>query len=158
MNKITTFILSLIIIFLVASLSHAECVIKDDRPDPMCTPGAYMTNVTAKDICVSGYTAKVRNVPDAVKKQVFQAYGMSNKQAPCPCEVDHFVSLELGGSNDFRNLWPQPYANPDGARIKDQVENWLHAQVCKGNMTLDEAQLEIVHNWKDIYARIHAKD
>ena len=25
-------------------------------------------------------------------------------------EFDPFISLELGGANDFKNLWPEPYA------------------------------------------------
>jgi hypothetical protein len=24
-------------------------------------------------------------------------------------ELDHLIPLELGGSNDLRNLWPQPF-------------------------------------------------
>jgi hypothetical protein len=36
------------------------------RPDPQLTPGATL-EVTITDICVPGYTKKVRDVPDPVK-------------------------------------------------------------------------------------------
>lgn len=145
----------LLILLGISTYAGAACTVKDGRPDPVCTPGAVMSTVTAKDICVSGYTAKVRNVPDSLKKQVFANYGMNNKQKPCPCEIDHYISLELGGSNDIKNLWPQTYANPLGARVKDQVENYLHDQVCKGNITLEVAQQAISSDWKSVYAGMH---
>jgi hypothetical protein len=71
-------------------------------------------------------------------------------------EVDHFVSLELGGSNDIKNLWPEPYLPKPGARQKDVVENYLHRQVCAGNMTLPDAQQAIKSDWYKIYEKIHA--
>lgn len=133
----------------------ADCVIKDNRPDPTCTPGDLMPKVTQKDICTPLYTAKVRNVPDSVKKKVFAEYNMDNKKSPCPCEVDHFISLELGGSNDIKNLWPEPYAEPNGARTKDKVETWLHHQICKGNIELKDGQDAITGNWKKVYEGMH---
>jgi len=39
------------------------------------TPGATL-EVTTADICVPGYTKKVRDVPDSVKRQVYAAYGI----------------------------------------------------------------------------------
>ena len=56
----------------------------------------------------------------------------------CTCpyahEVDHLVSLELGGSNAIGNLWPEPYAGRWGARTKDVLENRLHELVCSGQL------------------------
>jgi hypothetical protein len=70
-------------------------------------------------------------------------------------EEDHLIPLELGGSpTDPRNLWPEPLETsiPDGgARFKDKVENHLHAQVCAGNLTLEEAQKEISTDWYRVY-------
>jgi hypothetical protein len=45
------------------------------RPDPQLTPGATL-EVTTADMCVPGYTKKVRDVPDPVKRQVYAAYGI----------------------------------------------------------------------------------
>jgi hypothetical protein len=72
-------------------------------------------------------------------------------------EIDHLISLELGGADDVRNLWPEPYTPRPGAHEKDSVENYLHAQVCNGKMDLAEAQRAIVANWLDIYVRMPKK-
>ncbi len=40
------------------------------------------------------------------------------RHIPYAHEVDHLVSLELGGSNDIRNLWPEPSAGRWGARTR----------------------------------------
>jgi hypothetical protein len=67
------------------------------------------------------------------------------------CEVDHLISLELGGSNDRdRNLWSQPYSGLYGARIKDVVEKVLNLHVCGKRqpvITLKQAQDCIVADW-----------
>ena len=62
--------------------------------------------MTKSDICVPGYSKKVRNVPESVKKQAYAEYGITLHQ-PKEYEVDHLISLELGGSNSLKNLWPQ---------------------------------------------------
>jgi hypothetical protein len=56
-------------------------------PDPKLTPGATLP-VTKDDICVPGYTKKVRNVPKSVKDQVYAEYGITSHQ-PKEFEVDH---------------------------------------------------------------------
>ena len=56
-------------------------------------------------ICVPGYTKTVRDVPQPLKEQVYRSYGVTSRQ-PGEYEIDHLVSLELGGSNSARNLWP----------------------------------------------------
>src|SRR5579871_616744 len=78
-----------------------------DLPDPKMTPGDTLP-VTADDVCVSGYSKKVRNVTEDVKKQAYAEYGITSHR-PHEYEVDHLISLELGGSNSIKNLWPQSY-------------------------------------------------
>ncbi len=95
---------------------------------------------------MSGYTATVRNVPSSERAAVFAAYGIINPPSGA-YEVDHLVSLELGGSNDIGNLWPEPYTGVDNAHDKDVWENRLHTQVCSGAITLATAQNDIVHWW-----------
>jgi len=76
-------------------------------------------------------------------------------------ELDHVISLELGGSPaDPKNLYPEPYNNTMndidyGAHSKDKVENYLHKQVCNGEITLAEAQKEISTNWVLVYQKIN---
>jgi hypothetical protein len=124
----------------------AGCVADGKLPDHNCTPGAVM-GLSVEEIC-STTTGPRRNVTEATKKQVFEEYGLTVPQARGAFEVDHFIPLELGGSNDISNLWPEP-ANPTpGFHQKDLVENFLHKQVCTAKtMTLAEAQRTIAGDW-----------
>jgi hypothetical protein len=63
-------------------------------PDPQLTPGATL-DVTTADMCVPGYTKKVRDVPAAVKRQVYAAYGIQD-HAPREYEIDHVRHLTNG--------------------------------------------------------------
>lgn len=126
-------------------------------PNPTLTPGDVFPNVTAKEVCVSGYSSSVRSVSSDEKAAVYQRYGIPNE--PGKHEVDHFISLEIGGSNMITNLWPEPYVTPDapnkiGAHEKDKVENYLHDQVCKNAMTLQQAQEQIRTDWYAVYLKI----
>ncbi len=119
-------------------------------PDPRMTPGATLP-VTPADICVPGYTQKVRNVPSDVKRQVYAEYGIPSHQ-PGDFEVDHLISLELGGSNSIKNLWPESYrTQPWNAHVKDVLENTLHADVCSNRMDLPTAQRAIAGDWIAAY-------
>jgi hypothetical protein len=71
-------------------------------PDRRCTPGATF-NVGAAQVCVSGYSQRVRNVPASEKRQVYAEYGIRTHSSG-QYEVDHLIPLELGGSNSIRNL------------------------------------------------------
>ncbi|MGH9028051.1 MAG: HNH endonuclease signature motif containing protein, partial [Acidimicrobiales bacterium] len=71
-------------------------------------------------------------------------------------EYDHLVPLELGGSSDVRNLWPEldtgspsQFDSSDdyGENAKDGVEDRLNAAVCSGEVTLTAAQNAIAANW-----------
>ncbi|MFA5188703.1 MAG: HNH endonuclease signature motif containing protein [Patescibacteria group bacterium] len=135
-----------------ATVIFGTCQMQDRLPDPVCTPGAIF-QVTEEDICVKGYTKKVRNVTAKTKNLVFQEYGITT-HAKGEYEVDHFIPLELGGSNDLKNLWPEPAEPRPGFHEKDRVENYLHRQVCTGQMTLAEAQKQIQTNWLEVYEQI----
>lgn len=121
-------------------------------PDPTLTPGATVAGVTAAEVCKPGYSTSVRNVSSSEKAEVYRRYGVPNVTGRD--EVDHFISLEIGGSNDVTNLWPEPYAPAPGAHEKDKVENYLHAQVCNGAMTLPQAQQAIRNDWYAVYLRL----
>jgi len=126
-------------------------------PDPACTPGDLMMPlVTKDDICKSGYSSGVRDVPDSEKNAVYAEYGIT-KHTSGQYEVDHFVSLELGGSNDISNLFPEAASPKPGFHEKDKVENYLHDQVCSGAMTLQTAQIAIATNWLDVYNSMPSK-
>jgi len=122
---------------------------KGQLPDPRCTPGSIDPAVTQANlrstICRSGYTRTVRPPESQTERFKFRvaylAYGDPHSERT---ELDHLVSLELGGSNDATNLWPEtpPTPNP-----KDKVENALHRAVCSGRVTLAAAQDAIASDW-----------
>jgi hypothetical protein len=121
-------------------------------PDAKMTPGDTLP-VTAADICVRGYAGKVRNVPQSVKEKAYRNYGILRREKG-EYEVDHLISLQLGGSNSLRNLWPQSFqTKPWNARVKDQLENELHREVCSGEMDLAVAQKEIATDWIAAYKK-----
>lgn len=121
-------------------------------PDAKLTPGDTL-DVTKEDICVSGYSKKVRDVPQAVKEQAYKEYGITQRE-PGEYEVDHLISLELGGSNSIKNLWAESYrTEPWNARTKDKLENKLHEMICNGQIDIKTAQREIAINWIDAYKK-----
>jgi hypothetical protein len=87
-------------------------------------------------ICRKGYASEVRSVSTATKHQVFAEYGIPKAQQHLYV-IDHLIPLEVGGANVPQNLWPEPKAE---AKIKDKEENALHGDVCRGDVTLADAQ------------------
>jgi hypothetical protein len=148
-----------LVLALVAGLSSAAFAASDGiRPDPVLTPGAIRT--TSRDEVCGTKTGTVRNVSGSLKLQVYRRYGMAGPSAAFPgtdllppYEVDHLVSLELGGSNDITNLWPEAYDQPMGAHAKDALENRLHKLICAGRITVEEAQRAIATDWVAAYAK-----
>jgi hypothetical protein len=114
-------------------------------PDPKLTPGDTFPGVTADDVCTPGWSREHRNVTESMRDEVYAEYARS--RGPGCCEVDHLVPLELGGSNDLKNLWPQPDDPRPGDAEKDQLENELHHLVCSGKMPLVDAQKCVESNW-----------
>ena len=119
-------------------------------PNHRLTPGAHLA-VDRATICRSGYSASVRDVSTSEKDADYARYGI--RRVAYAYEVDHLVSLELGGSNAITNLWPEHYYLPWGARTKDRLENKLHALVCSGSLTLASAQRQESENWIAAYKR-----
>lgn len=126
------------------------CQVHDALADNACTPGAIIDTATTEQICKPGYASSVRDVPESEKNQVYAEYGIKTRKTG-EYEVDHLVSLELGGSNDIANLWPEAASPKPGFHEKDKVENYLHDQVCAGKIPLHQAQVQIATNWLEIY-------
>jgi hypothetical protein len=124
--------------------------------DLTVTPGDVRPDATVAQLCDPNFhTGTIRNVPESVKHQACAEYGLTG--AACTgekVEIDHLISLELGGSNDLKNLWPQPYFPAPAAKQKDVVENWLHAQVCNNKMALADAQHAIATDWYAVYLTV----
>ena len=149
-RRTATLLVALLAVLGAAAVAEAV-VAGPIRPDRKLTPGATFAGVTRADVCVSGWSAAHRNVTASKKRSVFARYHLTN--VPRAYEVDHLISLELGGSNEVTNLWPERYAGTWGARKKDKLENRLHALVCGGTITLATAQHEIATDWIASYTR-----
>lgn len=132
-------------------------------PDPTLTPGD-IASTNPRIVCVPGYADAHRNVSADRKLAVYAAYGLAPagrfqftvdrvRYWQSDYEVDHLVSLQLGGSNERANLWPQSYRTKTyNATAKDALENRLHWLVCIGKtLTLAEAQLTIREHWIRAY-------
>jgi len=147
MRTLFTFLSLLLGSSVLAATNHDPVV-----PDSRLSPGDVLTSDTAV-ICVPGYTKTVRNVPQALKEQVYREYDITGR-SPGEYEIDHIISLELGGSNSIRNLFPESYkSQPLNAHVKDTLENKLHDLACSGKITMQEAQQAIASNWTTAYLK-----
>lgn len=127
------------------------CRVHGRLPDRRCTPGAVYSRVTRRRVCTSGYARRVRNVPRSRADAVYAAYGIRHHFTFEEGELDHLVSLELGGSNSQANLFPERAFPAPGSHQKDRLENRLHAEVCAGTLSLRRAQRLIADDWVTAY-------
>ena len=136
------------------------CESKNGLPDFLCTPGALDSRVhqdtIMSTICIEGYTKTVRPplvYTREIKRTQMSSYGFTDSSKHY--ELDHLIPLELGGSpNDIANLWPEASDPAPGYHEKDQVENFLHDEVCSRAISLAKAQEEIVFHWQSVYAAL----
>jgi hypothetical protein len=125
-------------------------------PEPSLTPGA-VTPATREQIC-SATEPKNRTVPVALRRRVFEEYGLISSQ-PQAYEVDYLITPALGGADDIRNLWPQSYDSAVwNARVKDALEDRLRDMVCRGGLDLTSAQEEISSDWIAAYKKYFHTD
>jgi hypothetical protein len=142
----------------VTGTIRGRCYSRDhgQLPDPRCTPGSIDPDVTQADIrstiCKKGWTATVRPPESQTERFKYDvAYPHYGTPAEERTELDHLVPLELGGSNDATNLWPEypPSPNP-----KDKVEDALNHAVCDGRVSLARAQAAIASDWMTAEKRL----
>lgn len=130
-----------------------------DLQDPSCTPGEVDPHLTQAIICSPTFrTSTVRNqtTSEAQKASTYNAYGVphpKNNIGPSQvCELDHLISLENGGADTIKNIFPQCSATYSGwqglgFRDKDKIENRVHAEICSGRITLEEGQKCLATDW-----------
>jgi hypothetical protein len=125
-------------------------------PATELTPGVVRAK-TRDEVCGSNY-GKNRDVPPALRRKVFELYGMPGAD-PKAYEVDYLITPALGGADDIGNLWPQSYsATIWNARVKDTLEDRLHELVCSGDVDLPTAQQEIATDWIGAYRKYFHTD
>jgi len=128
-------------------------------PDPLCTPGAINPTITTavlKDPKFRTGTVRDQLTSAAQKQIVYSWYGVTKPAGNVGpnqiCEIDHLVSLGLGGSDALENLWPQcgPVNVPVGQRefkVKDaHAELGLMRQI-KAGAELADIQRKIAADW-----------
>ncbi len=127
-------------------------------PDASITPGVTDPAVNAQNlhstVCVKGYTNKVRpdkRVTNRLKREQIRQYRYSDTN-PQHYEQDHLIPLGIGGHpRDPRNMWPQPREGAWGADEKNDLDFVAYKLVCRGQLSLAEAQNRIAHNWIEAY-------
>lgn len=147
---------------------HARHEIPSDPqawlPDPTCTPGKANPAVTLGQLCPVAHTKQWRPpvaYTNRLKREQLAQYdytsgGMPPDPPPTPetTEEDHLISLELGGDPTApENLWPEPHSSPNE---KDRVESAAHAALCRGALTLPQAQQGIAMDWVAFGKRLGA--
>jgi len=124
-------------------------------PDPAVTPGEALP-VTSVDVCSPGYQPDTTEPSVPKLLNLYEAYGLAYfHDGYCNnldgCQLDHLISLNLGGANTLGNLWPQPVTGEWNAAKKDRLEQRLHQMVCNGELTITEAQLALTSDWRVAY-------
>lgn len=106
-----------------------------------------------RTICTPGFTESIRPSTTFTNRlKVRMHHDEQLTGTPADYELDHMISLELGGHpSDVRNLWMQPYGGRCNARDKDRIETRLHRMVCTGKISLKAAQHEIATDWVGSY-------
>jgi hypothetical protein len=121
-------------------------------PDPRLTPGATRP-VSLEDVCSMPHEEVMRDVSGSLRQQVFREYGIVNPRAE-DYEVDYLIAPGLGGTEDIRNLWPEPSTSSAwNAHKKDALEERLHQLVCNGELDLNTAQKAIATDWITAYEK-----
>ncbi|MDO7881003.1 hypothetical protein [Antiquaquibacter soli] len=123
-------------------LDHGD---EGTRPDASCTPGAVTSEISPADPSVVCRESAGGEINESVRSAVLSAYGIENEDAP-RYRVDYLVPRQLGGANDFANLWPMPESDPS-ATTKAQTDAAVADAVCGGRAGIQAAQYAIAHNW-----------
>jgi hypothetical protein len=128
-------------------------------PDKACTPGVVDTTLVADlskkphmvggvehNLCATDFrTGPFRHTTESTKKKACAEYGVTKCPNAATIEIDHLVSLEIGGRDVLANLWPQPQPQ---AREKDHgTEDPLPKLICAGKISLKDAQACISGDW-----------
>jgi hypothetical protein len=120
-------------------------------PNVHLTPGAIRTS--SRDEICSAPAKGFYPIPATLAYRVFEKYKIRNP-GPRSYEVDYLITPALGGADDIRNLWPQPYVSGEwNAHVKDALEDHLHDEVCSGNLDLETAQRDISTDWISAYRK-----
>lgn len=115
-------------------------------PDEELTPGTLCTD-QHPDFDGYRYAEQIphcrRNVSTSRKNRVYAEYGIPAEERGA-YEIDHRISLAIGGDNSMTNLWPLIDAE---ARRKARVEEQLYLDLRDGTITQAEA-IDVILHWQ----------
>jgi anti-sigma factor RsiW len=121
-------------------------------PNRAFTPGAAR-QASFAEVCALSHEEVVRAVSSTQRRRVLDEYGIPAAQSD-QYEMDYLITPGLGGKDDIRNLWPEPYHVATwNAHAKDILEERLHEMVCSHQLDLSIAQQAIATNWIAAYQR-----
>ncbi len=121
-------------------------------PNQALTPGAARQASLGR-VCSLSQEEVVKAVSPQLRERVFAEYGIPLAEAN-QYEVDYLITPGLGGEDNIRNLWPEPYyVSTWNARTKDILEERLHELVCAHQLGLSAAQRAIATNWIAAYEK-----
>jgi hypothetical protein len=121
-------------------------------PNKDLTPGATL-HVTRAEVCRAAGPVETHPIPASMRQKVFQEYQTPESHA-AEYEVDFLITPGLGGADDIKNLWPEPYTSTVwNAHVKDALEDRLHDMVCSGQLDLATAQRDIATDWISAYKK-----
>lgn len=135
----------------VATAAGATVPIGVSLPDRRLSPGKA-SDATLEEICTPGYASNARDVSTDTKDRVYAEYNITHHD-PGEYEIDHIISLEIGGSNDITNLFPEAAEPRPGFHEKDVLEDTLHELVCSHKLDLATAQNDIAVDWYAAYVK-----
>ena len=133
--------------------SFALSVHANDLPDAKLTPGLVCTE-TDRDFRGFEYAERIarckRNFRQSEKTQVARNYGDIPEDDWSNYEFDHLIPLCAGGSNNLKNVWPQPL---EQAKEKDVLEN----EVCVGLRNGTMSQLVAIRKLRDWFDSLRSR-
>ena len=139
-------------VFAIAVLTlypDSQSIINHSSTNRTLLPEDILTN-NLTIICVSGYSATVRDVSDSLKNEVYSRDNIIKSNLTA---IDHIVPLCLGGSNVIHNLRAMYISEKVK---KDNLERYLcNDKVCTGEINIDYAQQKMASDWYSYYQEIY---
>jgi hypothetical protein len=135
-----------------SSLSSPRQAIMQAVPDPRLTPGVARP-VSLQEVCTKNMSDDAQLLPASLRKAVLEEYGV-DPAVSRDYQLDYLISPQLGGTDNIRNLWPEPQSSTSwNVQAKDALENRLHQLVCRGAVDLATAQHDLADDWVAAYKR-----
>ena len=127
------------------TMTMAADSLQTGLPSSFLTPGDSK-KVTKEQICAPGYAASLKATKESAKEEAFSRYGLRDGVSKTSV-LNHLIPIELGGTDNVENLWPEPMKGDWNATQKDALEQKLLGMVCDGSLTVKQAQNAIKKNW-----------